>query len=215
MAIIDLTNVLYESVEPTADLPYVLRVHLVGHGFVHRAVPVIGAVGDQPLDAVIVDQTLDAASGFLRPCHQQARWSESATSTPASPTPSSPSPRSRTREVPTMTTLRGKLNPDPKRSLDGYRITATVDLPVLGDDGQTTTVAVGADVAADGGVVVELPERRTGDVRVVASAPDGTQSARRRSPRPISASPSSSPSPPSTRSRSSRPTSRGSGAASG
>ena len=66
MAIIDLTNVLYENVEPTADLPYVLRVHLVGHGFVNRAVPVIGAVGDQPLDAVIVDQTLDAASGFLR-----------------------------------------------------------------------------------------------------------------------------------------------------
>jgi hypothetical protein len=66
VAIIDLTDVLYESVEPTADLPYVLRVHLVGHGFVQRAAPVIGAVGDQALAAVIVDQARDAASGFLR-----------------------------------------------------------------------------------------------------------------------------------------------------
>ena len=74
-----------------------------------------------------------------------------------------------------MTTLRGKLVPDPKRSLDGYRITATIDIPVLGDDGQTTTIAVGTDVAADGGVAVELPERRTGDVRIVASAPDGSR----------------------------------------
>ena len=66
MAAIDVTNVFYEPLEPTADLPYLMRVYLVGAGFRLRAVPVVAEIGDQPLEGVVYDDTLGGAAGFLR-----------------------------------------------------------------------------------------------------------------------------------------------------
>lgn len=66
MAAIDVTNVFYEPLDPTPDLPYVMRVYLVGAGFQLRAVPVVAEIGDQPLEGLVHDDTLGSAAGFLR-----------------------------------------------------------------------------------------------------------------------------------------------------
>lgn len=79
-----------------------------------------------------------------------------------------------------MTLLVGKLQPRPRRPLDGYWATATVRIPIApavagGPPPDTVAVSVSADASGTGAVELNLPDGRVGDVSLTASAPDGTE----------------------------------------